>query len=290
MSSYAIQRCCTTPVFLKQYETSTDAVLRALGVDVVDIKEFNCCGYPLKNVNFEAHVLLSARNLALAKNAGLDIVTFCNCCYGNLRHVRHQLKTDADLRARTDRTLHREGLECPQDIQVKHLLDVLLEDVGIGEIEKKMSRSFEGLKVAVHYGCHLLRPRQIAGFDNALAPTKLDRLVEMTGAESVAWSTKLDCCGSPVWGVDDPLSMDLTATKLKDASHAGAECLCTACPYCQLQFDKVQKRIQEVRGTNHALPALLFTQILGLCLGLDAAELGIEENAVNASGIAARLA
>lgn len=289
MSSYAIQRCCTTPAFLKQYETSTDAVLEALGVRAVDITEFNCCGYPLKNVNFEAHVLLSARNLALAKKEGLGLMTFCNCCYGTLRHVQHQLGADPSLRAKTNRALKKEGLECPEDIQIKHLVDVLLEEIGIAEIAKRVSKTFQGLKVAVHYGCHLLRPRQIAGFDNPLAPSKLDRVVEITGAESVPWSTKLDCCGSPMWGVDDSLSMDLTATKLKDAVHAGAECLCTACPYCQLQFDKVQKRIQEVRGSNHALPALLFTQLLGLCLGVDASRLGIEENTVDASGIAARL-
>lgn len=282
---FAIQRCCPTSIFLKQYESSTDAVMRKLGVGLVDIKEFNCCGYPLKNFNFKAHVLCSARNLSLAEKENLNVTTFCSCCYGSLKHVDHLMKEEDSTRNEINTTLEKEGLRYNGDVQVKHLLEVLYKDIGIERMKEKVVKTFEGLKIATHYGCHILRPRDIVQFDNPLAPSIFDQLVEITGAESVPWSTKLECCGSPMWGINDDLSMDLTEKKIVDARQSGADYLCVACVYCQLQFDRVQKMLLSKRGVDHALPSILYTQLIGLSLGIDAEVLGIHQNELDGNGI-----
>lgn len=282
---FALQRCCTTPIFLKQYESSTDAVLRALGVEAVDIPEFNCCGYPLKNFNLKASVLSSARNLALAEKRGLSVMTVCNCCYCNLKEANQLLRNNPDARQEVNSHLGKEGLRYGGSIEVRHVLEILFEEIGIGEITKKITRSFKGLKIATHYGCHLLRPSKLLQFDKAWSPVLLDSLVELTGARSIPWQNKLECCGSPVLGVNQNLSMDITQGKIRDARLAGADFLCVVCPFCQLQFDRVQRIIMARRGGDGAIPSILFTQILGLCLGIDDKALGIAHNELELSGI-----
>jgi heterodisulfide reductase subunit B len=278
---FAIQRCCSTPVFLKQYETSTDAILRQFGVEVIDIKETGCCGYPLKNINVNAFVLSSARNLALAEKERLDMITFCNCCYGSLRHVDHLLKTDTVLAAEINAKLKKEKLNWQGRGEIKHLLDVLYEDIGIETIRGQLVKTFKGLDIATHYGCHLLRPSSVAGFDDPFSPSKFDRLIELTGAVSIPWRSKLECCGSPLWGVNDDLSAGITHKKVTSAEQAGADFLCTACPFCQLQFDRVRRMTGSRPGKPVGPPSVLYTQLLGLCLGIEEDRLGLEKNEIN---------
>jgi heterodisulfide reductase subunit B len=282
---FALLRCCSTNLFLKQYESSTDAVSNKLGLGLVEIKEFNCCGYPLKNYNFKAHVLASARNLSLAEKRNLNITTVCNCCYGSTRDVNHILSADGSIREEINSTLEKEGLKYNGGVEVKHFLEILYKDVGIERIKEKVVKSFEGLKIATQYGCHILRPRQIVQFDDPGTPTIFDRLIEMTGAESIPWETQLECCGSPMWGINDDLSMDLTQKKIADARESGADYLCVACPFCQLQFDRVQKMLIARRNVNGRLPSILYTQLLGLSLGIDPEALGINKNELDISGI-----
>jgi len=282
---FALLRCCSTNLFLKQYESSTDAVSNKLGLGLVEIKEFNCCGYPLKNYNFKAHVLASARNLSLAEKRNLNITTVCNCCYGSTRDVNHILSADGSIREEINSTLEKEGLKYNGGVEVKHFLEILYKDVGIERIKENVIKSFEGLKIATQYGCHILRPRQIVQFDDPGTPTIFDRLIEMTGAESIPWETQLECCGSPMWGINDDLSMDLTQKKIADARKSGADYLCVACPFCQLQFDRVQKMLIARRNVNGRLPSILYTQLLGLSLGIDPEALGINKNELDISGI-----
>jgi heterodisulfide reductase subunit B len=276
---------CTIPARLKQYESSSRAVLAKLGVGLVDIRAFNCCGYPLRNTSFETFVLASARNLALAQKEKLNVMTPCKCCYGSLKKVDHLMKENASLRNEINATLQREKLAYEGGIEVKHLLSVLYHDVGIERIKQKIERPYEGLKVATHYGCHALRPSQIVQFDDPVAPSLFDQLVEATGAESIDWATKLDCCGAPVRGVNDELSMDLAQKKLKNGSHSGADFLCSACPYCHIQFDTVQMAILSQRGGDHRLPSILYPQLLGLSMGVERDILGLEMNQVSIDGI-----
>jgi heterodisulfide reductase subunit B len=254
-------------------------------VGLVDIREFNCCGYPLRNIEFKVFLLSSARNLALAEKKNLNVMALCKCCYGSLKKADFLMKENASLKKEVNTTLEKEGLKYDGRIEVKHLLSVLHKDVGLEAIKGKMATTFKGLKIATHYGCHALRPSQVVGFDNPVAPTLFDQLVEATGAESIGWPMKLECCGAPLWGINDRLSMDLTLKKLTDGKKSGADYVCAACPYCHIQFDKVQKMILSQRNVNHPLPSILYTQLLGLTLGIDRKALGLEMNEIPISGI-----
>ncbi len=278
--SVALFRCCMTSMGLKHYESASNAVLQELGITFADIKEFNCCGYPLRNLSFKAYLISSGRNLALAERRGVDILTFCNCCYGSLKHADHVIRENEQAREEINAALRKEGLEYKGNVRPKHFLEVLLEDIGIEELRKRVKKSFDGLKVAVHYGCHLLRPKKIVGFYDSFPPVHFDSLIEATGAKSVSWFGKYECCGSPLLGVNDELSMDITEKKLKHAAQSGADCLCVTCPYCQIQFDRIQKRIIEGRDLPAKVPCLLFPQLLGLSLGIEPELLGVDLNEI----------
>lgn len=280
----ALFRCCMTAMGLSQYETSSDAVLRELGIEIAGIKEFGCCGYPLRNSNQRAFLLSSARNLALAESRDLTLLTLCNCCYGSLKHAAHVLKEDTSLRQSINASL-KEGLQYEGRLEPKHFLQVLHEDFGVENLKSRLKKTFDGLKIATHYGCHILRPSKVVQFDQVFPATKFDLLVEATGARSVPWRDKLECCGSPLMGVNDELSMDLMAKEVANAGEAGADYVCVACPYCQMQFDRVQEMAISRRNPVKQVPSILYQQLLGLCLGLDAKVLGLDRNHLSLEGI-----
>jgi heterodisulfide reductase subunit B len=282
---FALFLGCQIPVRLKQYETSSKAILERLGVGLVDIEEFNCCGYPLRNIEFKAFLLASARNLSLAEKKKLDVMTLCQCCYGTLKKANFLLRENASLRKEVNAVLEREGLPYEGEVEVKHLLSVLHQEVGVEAIKKKIAKTFKGLKIAAHYGCHALRPSQVVRFDDPVTPSIFDQLVEATGAESIAWPMRLECCGAPLWGIHDELSTEITLKKLKNGRESGADYLCTACTYCQIQFDTVQQMILSQRGLNHPLPSILYPQLLGLSMGINSETLGLKMNKIPISEV-----
>ncbi len=289
MMKYALFLGCNIPARVSQYEASSRAVLKKTGIELVDIPEFGCCGYPMQNIDQRAFLFSAANNLALAEEAGLDILVMCKCGYGSLKKAEHIMKEDGDPREEVNRLLSEKGLKYDGKIQVKHLLSVLYHDVGIDTLKSKISGSYKGLRLATHYGCHALRPSKITRFDDPVAPTLFDELVEITGAESVDWTSKLECCGAPLTGVNDGLSIDLTKKKLTDGKKAGAHYLCTACPFCHLQFDTVQKTMVSHNGNEEHLASILYPQLLGLCMGIDKETLGIHMNQLDISGVASFL-
>ncbi|MBW2409822.1 MAG: CoB--CoM heterodisulfide reductase iron-sulfur subunit B family protein [Deltaproteobacteria bacterium] len=278
---------CNIPARVQQYELSTRAVMDRLKIDIVDIREFNCCGYPMRNADFDTYLLFSARNLALAEKQDLDMMTLCKCCYGSLKKAAHLLKEDNHLRDTVNTFLSKEGLAYQGNCQVTHFLAVLHKDLGLDALKEKIDRQYKGLNIATHYGCHALRPSEIMQFDNPAAPVLFDDLVTVTGAKSVDWALKLDCCGAPLMGINDDLSMALTHKKLADGKQAGADYLCAACPWCQLQFDTVQQMIASTSGGNHDLPSILYPQLLGLVMGIDEKTLGLNMNRIDITGIKA---
>lgn len=283
--NYALFVGCQIPAHLTQYETSARAVLSRLGVGLVDVKEFACCGYPLRNLDLKTSLLFAARNLALAARENLQVMTLCKCCFGNLKKAAHLLKEESSLRAEINELLQREALSYEAEVEVKHLLSVLFDEVGLEAIKEKVVRPFADLPIATHYGCHALRPSKIMAFDDPVAPSLFDQLVELTGAKSIYWPAQLECCGAPLLGINDELSMDLTEKKRADAKQHGAQYLCAACTYCQIQFDAVQQMMASSRGTNHELPSLLYPQLLGLSMGLEPQALALELNQLSLDGI-----
>lgn len=282
---FALFLGCNIPARLKQYESSSKAVLGRLGVELIDIKEFNCCGYPLRNIDLKTSVLLSVRNLALAERENVNMIVLCKCGFGMLKHADHIMKEDLSLRKEINNALMKEGLKFEGDIEIRHLLSIFYHDVGAEAIKDKITRPYKDLKIATHYGCHALRPSEIVQFDDPVNPTIFDKLVALTGAESIYWQARLDCCGAPVFGINDNLSMDLAEKKLLDAKQSGADYLCDACSYCHIQFDTVQRMISSERGRNHFLPSILYSQLLGLSMGIDSDRLGLGMNQIDITAI-----
>jgi len=274
---YALFLGCNIPSRVVQYETAARAVMKKLGVQLVDNRDFKCCGYPVRNLDQKAFLLSASENLAIAEKLGLNIMASCKCCFGSLKETEHFLKEEGDLQEEIKQALGQKGLRYEGKFEVKHFLSVLYHDVGLDEIKSNVSQSYKGLKIATHYGCHALRPSKVTQFDDPVAPSLFDKLIEATGAESIDYNSKLDCCGAPVMGVNDDLSMDITAKKLTNGKKAGADYLCAACPYCQLQFDHVQKMMISQNGSE-ALASLVYPQLLGLCMGIDEDTLGIHMN------------
>ena len=266
---YALFLGCKIPSRLPAYELSTRAVLQHLGVTLVDL-DFNCCGYPARDVSRNAFVLAAARNLALAERAGLNVLTPCACCFGTLRHAVTLLAEDEALRARITLALAAEGLAWSGVAEVEHVLPVLARVIGVDALAEAVREPRTGLRVAAQYGCHTLRPSNVARFDNAMAPTIFEDLIRLTGATPVDWPRKLDCCGDPLHEANAPLSERITRVKIADALASGAEVMCTACPHCHLRFDDSQ-----ADSADPSIGTLLYTQLLGLALGLPAKSLGL---------------
>jgi len=213
------------------------------------------------------------------------MLVMCKCCYGSLKKAEHFLKQDPDLKAEINRILAKEHLECKNNVPVKHLLSVLYHDVGLERLKENISKAYSGLQIAVSYGCHALRPSTVTGFDDPVSPKIFDELVEATGAFSVEWTRKLDCCGAPLTGINDRLAMDMARKKIESAREAGAQFICTACPYTHLQFDGVQMRMSAQSENSEPLAPILYSQLLGLCMGIDEITLGISKNEIDLSRI-----
>lgn len=286
MNQYALFLGCNIPVRVKQYDVSARMVLKELGVSLVDIRQFNCCGYPMRNTDPKAFLLSAVRNLALAEKANLDMLVLCQCCYGSLKKAQAVMAEEGELQEEVRLLLAEEGLEYNGNVKIKHFLSVLYHDVGIDTIKQQISTPYKNFNIATHYGCHVLRPSRVTQFDDPVNPSLIDELVTVTGAKSVDWPLQLECCGAPVMGIDDDLSENLTKKKLIDAKAAGAHYVCTACPYCHIQFDTVQKRILSENGNqDDALPAILYPQLLGLGMGIDGDLLGISDNEMDISRV-----
>ena len=266
---YALFLGCKIPSRLPAYELSTRAVLGHLGVELVDLA-FDCCGYPARNLSRDAFVLAAARNLALAERAGLDLLTPCACCFGTLRQAIGFLAEDAALRARVEQALDTEGLAWSGASEVEHLLALLEREIGVAALAAAVRAPRTGLRVAVQYGCHTLRPSNLARFDNPMAPAAFETLVRVTGATTVDWPRRLDCCGDPLHEANAPLSEHMTRAKIADALESGADTICTACPHCHLRLGAAGAGVPEA-----SIGTVLYMQLLGLSMGLPAQSLGM---------------
>jgi len=286
---FALFEGCNIPARVKQYADATHAIFIKLDIELVELAEFNCCGYPVRNIDQRAFILSAAKNLALAEAAGLDLMAMCKCCYGSLKKAEYALNSDHDLNKEINAVLAKEKLHYEGHVRINHLLTVLHGDVGLEALKPLILKTYNGLQIAVSYGCHALRPSKITGFDDPVAPTLFDELVEITGAYSVDWSRKLDCCGAPLTGVNDDLAMDMAFNKLTSAREAGAHYVCTACPYTHLQFDWVQNEMAGRSGEWEPLAAILYPQLLGLSMGIDEQTLGLSKNRLGLADITSYL-
>ncbi len=268
---------CAIPYRVSSYEISARKVLAKLGVELVEMSEYNCCGLPIDPVNHEMMLTLAARNLCLAEQEGLNVVALCPGCAGTLRKVNKNLKGDKELREKINGYLKETGLEFKGTVEAKHLLQLLAEDVGYDKIKGAVMKPLTGLQVTEHSGCHVTRPSDDVGFDNPENPEVLRKLIEATGAKYVEYRDQTSCCGAPIAGVSDRIPLQLTREKLVNVKYAGAQALITVCPFCHMMFDTNQPRIERMFNETFRIPVLHYPQLLGLALGFSPEELALKE-------------
>lgn len=278
---YALFLGCTIPARSRNYEMSTRKVAEKLGVQLVDLDRFICCGFPIKNSDRETALALAAYNLALARQEGLDLCALCSSCASSLTETAHYLAEDEDARRAVNKRLARAGVQFEGDITVRHFARVLYEEIGPENIRPLLTRELKGLRIANHYGCHYLKPSEIYDrFDDVHNPESLDILVALTGAETIDYPGKTRCCGGPVLPVDEQTALSAAKEKLDDISLAGADAIGLICPFCSVMFDSNQKGIGAAFDKDYDLPVLYLPQILGLAMGLGRKELGLNMNVV----------
>ncbi|MCK4317168.1 CoB--CoM heterodisulfide reductase subunit B [Candidatus Bathyarchaeota archaeon] len=282
---YAFFVGCTTLSRLPGYEKSARKVAEKLGVELLDMPGSGCCGTTyLETLDHKTGLAVAARNIAIAEEMGLDVVTICNGCTEVLTKANRELKENPKLRAEVNEVLAEAGKEFKGTVEVKHYVRMLKEDVGLDAIQEKMEKSFRGLKVASHYGCHMLKPKEILMSDDPENPTVLDDLVATTGAEPIDYPNKLECCAGPVMGVRENVTWSVGLDKVKTVKQYG-DALVTACPFCYLTYERCQLMQEE----SPNLPVLHIPQLLGLAMGLDTDELGIGHNKVPSTVVLERL-
>ena len=278
---YALFLGCTAPVRAQNYELATRRLLEFLGIETIDLN-FICCGYPVEAASEEAAILMAARNLALAEKNSADILTICNACFGNLSKAKHLLKNNDSLRDTINSELETLDLRFNGTARVKHLLEILSEEVHPENLGTKIRHSLKGVKLAAYYGCHYLKPSIYLGHDeNPENPSSLDRLIELTGAESVPFEGSRKCCGGALLGIEQDLALAMSNEVLKGIEKSAAEAIVTMCPFCGIMFDTCQSEIEERFRKRYEIPVLYLPQLIGLSLGLENDKLGLQLNRVS---------
>ncbi len=281
---YAFYPGCSLESTAWDFDRSTRAICKALGIELVDIPAWVCCGStPAHSSNASLAVALPVFNLQKAQAMGCDgVLTACASCYARLRTANHKVKTDPEERARAERITEK-GYD--GSVPVLHILDVLVNHLGVSAINEKIQTALEGLRVASYYGCLLSRPPEVVAFDDPEHPTCMDDIVTAAGAEAIDWPFKTECCGASLSISNSDVVERLGHRLLSMARKAGAECIVVACPLCQVNLDLRQEDARKAHGDMPETPILYITQLLGLALGLSPDALGLNALTVSADSL-----
>ena len=272
---YAYFPGCSAESTARDMHQSTLAVAEALGIELVEPAGWTCCGATAGHQTDRVlAAALPAATLVKAADMKLDMVVNCAACYNRMKVANHEIATNKQIRAKVAEAL---GRDYDGSVKVRHLLEVLLEDVGAEAIEEKLQRSLAGMKVASYYGCLLVRPKDVTGFDDPENPTTLDRLVAAMGGTALDWPHKVECCGGGLSMSRTDVVVNLTDSIVGMAKASGAECIAVSCPMCQINLDMRQLDIAKTKGKRHDMPVLYITQLLGLCLGIAPQRLGLNK-------------
>lgn len=286
---YALFLGCTIPARSRNYELSARKIADKLGIELVDLEDFICCGFPVKSGDQRSSLILGAYNLALAQAKGLNLCTLCSSCTSQLAEAAHHLSTDKEEREEVNKRLALAGLHYDGGVKVRHFARILYEEVGAEGMQRHFQKPLDDLSIAIHYGCHYLKPSEIyEGFDEPEDPKTLDALVAITGAQVTKYRDSKSCCGGPVLPVDEKTALSVAKQKLDHLVEAGADALCLVCPFCSVMYDSNQKSIEAEFETTYQLPVLYLPQILGIAMGFDRKELGLNMNVVKTKELLAQ--
>lgn len=287
MSHYLHYPGCSLEASARAYNDSVVAVARVLGLELEEIRDWNCCGATeYLGISLTPAYALIARNLALAAkqaNGSRTVVAPCSACYLNLAKCDHYMSERPILGERVNEALEAGGLHYePGSLAIRHILDVLVRDVGLEAIRKKVVRPLSGLRVAPYLGCMVPRPDYEHRWSDHEHPDEMDRLLRALGAEVIDFPLKTHCCGGHMPHIGPTTAFELIRRLVSSASHYEADVMATACPMCQLNVDAYQAETNRHFGTDYRMPIVFFTQLMGFAFGENPADLGFGTELVSA--------
>lgn len=285
MKEYAYFPGCSLEKIGQSYHQSSIETTHKLGVELKELDDWNCCG---ATAYFHVDELLAytlcARNLAMAESENLDLVAPCSACYKNSYFTNKHLKEDADLADHINYALEADNLSFTGKSEVKHLIEVFVQDIGFDEIKDKVVQPLEGLKIAPYYGCQILRPRK--DHEEVEQAEYFEDLMSAIGADPVSFALKLKCCGGSLLISNREAALSMVRNLLKNAEESGADMIATACPMCQVNLECYQQQVNQEFGTRFSMPVVYFTQLIGVALGIPGKKLGIGSEVVSATPLA----
>ncbi|OGN72953.1 MAG: hypothetical protein A2X25_10370 [Chloroflexi bacterium GWB2_49_20] len=280
MKQYAYYPGCSLESLGKSYHLSTLEVAARLGIEFKELEDWNCCGatayFPVDEL---LAYTLSARNLAIAEKTGLkDFVAPCSACFKNAYTTNKYLNSDPDLAEHINYALEEDNLHVAGTMQVRHLIEVFVEDIGLDAIKEKVTYPLNNLKVAPYYGCQLVRPRK--GNENVENPRYFEELLSALGAEPIEFESKTRCCGGSLIVTNRAAALDMVEKLLQDAVNSHAQIIATTCPMCTVNLEVYQSQVNREFHTNYSIPIVYFTQLMGTSFGCTPKRLGINKEII----------
>jgi heterodisulfide reductase subunit B len=284
MKQYAYFPGCSLEKMAQSYHLSAIETTRKLDVELKELDDWNCCGATAYfHVDELLAYTLTARNLAMAEQLGLDFVAPCSACYKNAYFTSEYIKEDPDLAEHINFALEEDDLHYSGKTKVNHLMQVFVDDVGVDEVRSKVTNPLEGLRVAPYYGCQIIRPRK--DHENVEAPQFFEDLLSAIGAEPVDYPYKTRCCGGSLLLTSREAALNMIQILLESAVATETTVIATACPLCQVNLECYQQQVNQEYGTNYSVPVLYFTQLMGLAMGIPPKRLGIGTELVSATEV-----
>ena len=279
---YAYFPGCVGQDSCSELDVSTKLIAEELGIELVELEDATCCGAGfVQDVDYDLARVLNARTFAMAEKLGLDILTVCSTCQFNLDRANMEMKTNPALLAEVNGMLAEVGMKYTGNVEIKHLLWVLVNEVGLGALQRRVKVDLSDLNVASFYGCQLIRPGTMHKYDDPDRPEYFEKLIAALGAKPVDYEGRKKCCGFPITFVNENASMTMNAKNMVEAKEHGADIMATSCPLCHINLDMYQGRAEKVAGERIDLPVLHLPQLVGLAIGISPERLRVKRHLVS---------
>ena len=292
MRTVAYYKGCLASLSAKELDTSTQALAPKVGIELIELERVTCCGAgDIHEAEPDYYLHLNARILAYAEDTGCDtLMTVCNVCTLNLRQANFQLKGDEGLLARVNENLVSVGAPAYRGtVDVQHFLWLVSAGDGYELLKEAAHKGLKGLKIAPFYGCQILRPSKLLGFEDPDKPESLERIIEACGGTAVDYPAKIKCCGFPIIQAREDVALGELIQPIEQAAEAGADAIVTPCPLCHLSLDAWQSKLREQTGRDFRMPILHLSQLIGVAAGLDDSELKFKRHVVSVEPVVEKL-
>ena len=292
MRRVAYYKGCLASLSAKELDSATQALAPKVGLELEELEAVTCCGAgDIHEAEPDYYLHLNARILAYAQATGADtLMTVCNVCTLNLRQANFMLQNDPELRGRVNENLQSVGVPAyDADVDVRHFLWEVAEGPGYELLKEAAHRGLKGLRIAPFYGCQILRPSKILGFEDPDRPWSLERIIEACGGEAVDYPAKVKCCGFPIIQAREETALGELIQPIEQAKEAGADAIVTPCPLCHLSLDAWQSKLKKATGRDFQMPILHLAQLIGVAAGLEEAELKFKRHVVPVTPVLQKL-